>query len=465
MKTTNRFYVASVVLGYSLAMACAGSSGGTDDNKGGNAGEPENNGGSGGKTGTGGASTAGTAGKAAGGSGGSNTGGGTTGGSGGSPIGGMTTGGSAGTPPEPKPYSANLPDCVENMSLETCLHREPKCWFRPDWPNMEHCGPKDAAPLLQNPQLKTTGFCGEKYVQDGIFGTKEGDNTTIPKGAMIPLAYAEPLTAGGTITTDLPQGVGRVYLPGGPDGYKAAAENKVALSIWTDVLGSASNSRFKIENVHEFLVKKNEIPYTIAVFLPDDLNAQERVPQLRTIIAALQAKWPKISNDPNYRVIAGQSTAGANAFDTMWMGSDVVSRGIGGSPSQVCFTCLGKDWCPSTDPGCAIKNTRYQRTIAFCPARNVRWSATVGTCDIFGSVGERTAAGCGSSAGKGSVDASGCGANWLKTNIEVAQALKAKNMHHQLFVIDKGIHLDEVWTATALPHQLRWIFKDLTCAN
>lgn len=362
-------------------------------------------------------------------------------------------------------YSPDLPDCVDNQTLETCLHRTPKCWFRPDWQNMQHCGPPGAVPLLASLDLKNDGFCGAKYTQDGIFGDAEGDNVKIPKGAMEPAAYSQALATGATIT-DLAAPILRVYLPGGTAGYNAAAAGKVAVSFWTGVLGSGANSRFKIENVHEYLVKRNEIPYTIAVFIDGDINGSERVPQLRdVIIPALKARWSKISDDPKYRVIAGQSTAGANAFDTAWMGSDVVSRAIGGSPSLVCFTCLGRDFCPTAEPGCTITNTRYQKMIQFCPARAVRWSATVGTCDIYGTTAERLAAGCGAGAGGGSVDASGCGANWLKTNIDIAKELKKKNMPVQLFVVDKGIHLDETWTATALPHQLRWIFKDITCAK
>jgi len=262
--------------------------------------------------------------------------------------------------------------------------------------------------------------------------------------------------------------VGRVYLPGGQTAYDAAVSGKVALTFWTSLFADAGQNAgtFHIENIHEYLVAQGQIPYTIAVFLNDDLSPIERIKKLKaTTLPALKAAFSKISDDPAYRMIAGQSTAGANSFDTVWMGTDIVSKGIGGSPSLVCFGCHGGlGNCPSVDPNCTPKNDAYSTEIAFCPARKIRWSATVGTCDIFGTLADRLAAGCGGDSGAGGVDASTCKATWLTANRDVANAMKTKGMPYQLFVVSQGGHTPSTWGGIALAYQLRWVFKDTTFA-
>lgn len=302
--------------------------------------------------------------------------------------------------------------------------------------------------------MKTTGFCGEMYNQDGVF--------PVGQGRLDANAYNQAIDSNNIINNPVP-GVMRAYLPGGQAAYdKLPANEKVAVTIWTSIF-SGFQGTFKIENIHEYLVAKKEMPYTIAIFMGDDLRAPERIKQLKDqVFPALKAKWSKIADDPNYRSIAGQSTAGANAFDVVWLGTDVVAKGIGGSPSFACFTCLAQGGACATE--CADKNQVYKKEIEFCPARPIRWTGTVGTCDIFGTLAERAAAGCPGANEGGDIDSSGCKATWLTTNKETTAALKAKGMPHQLFIIDKGNHAHTTWGGVALPHQLRWIFKDITCA-
>ncbi|MDX2020232.1 MAG: hypothetical protein SF187_08320 [Deltaproteobacteria bacterium] len=312
--------------------------------------------------------------------------------------------------------------------------------------------------------LKSDGFCGQMYNQDGIF--------TVGQGRLDDTAWNQPAT-GTNVTV---ANVGRVYLPGGENndaGYKGAENGKVAITFWTSLFANSgqNSSTYHIENIHEYLVAQKQIPYTIAVFLNDDLGPIDRIKSLKEkVLPALKARFSKISNDPAYRSIAGQSTAGTNSFDTIWMGTDIISKGIGGSPSLVCFGCHGGlGSCPTLEPGCTPKNDAYSKEIAFCPARSIRWTGTVGTCDIYGTVAERAATDCPKPNGQvptgpGAIDASACKATWLTENRAVANAMKTKGMPYQLFVITGGGHDPNTWGGVALAHQLRWIFKDITCA-
>jgi hypothetical protein len=337
------------------------------------------------------------------------------------------------------------PDDQQTKDVVFC---EPTCIYRPDWPGRHTCGPANSyyVPVA----MKTDGICGAQYNQDGIF--------MVPAGRMDLAAYNQ--AASGMTVPNPASGANRAYLPGGTAGYDAAADGQVALSFWTSgFAGDAATHH--IENIHEYLVSHSEIPYTIAIFLNDDKAAPDRIAQLKTLIPALKQRWPKISNDPNYRVIAGQSTAGGDSFDTIWMGTDVVAKGIGGSASVACFTCLGgQGLC--ADPGCPGKNDAYVKEVEFCHARPIRWTTTVGSCDIFGSLAERLAAGCSSATHPGAVDASQCGATWLTINRNLANALKSKGMPHQLFIMQGGGHSPSEWSV-GIAWQLRWVFKDIIC--
>lgn len=332
---------------------------------------------------------------------------------------------------------------------------DPVCIYRPNHLDQHQCGPA-GAPVNMSVALRTDGFCGSQYNQDGIFN--------VGQTRLDDAAWNQSASGTSVMVTN----VGRVYLPGGQAGYDAATNGKVAISFWTSVFTNTSqnSSTYHIDNIHEYLVAQKQIPYTLVVYLADDLNGVDRIKSLKEkVLPALKATFPKISDDPAYRVIAGQSSAGGNAFDTMWMGSDIVSKGIGGSPALVCFTCMGgQGLCPPSEPACSALNDTYSREIAFCPARKVRWTGTVGGCDIYGSLAERVAAGCTPLSGAGEVDASQCKATYITANTAVANAFKAKGVPYQLFIIDKGAHAPATWGGIALAYQIRWVFKDIMCA-
>jgi hypothetical protein len=340
------------------------------------------------------------------------------------------------------PPAAGTPDPQIPPNLVLC---GPYCIYRPNWPGHHTCGPAGSDLKLPLPALKTDGFCGNQYNQDGVF--------TISQTKLDADAFNQAAT-GLTVNNPVPN-VSRIYLPGGMAKYSAAADGKVALSFWTGAF-VGSQDRFHFENVHEYLVNRGEIPYTIAVFTNIETNGDKGGANLKAIITALKAKYPKISDDPNYRVIAGQSTTGGDAFDIAWLSTDVVAKAIGGSASVVCFTCMGgQQQVPDS----------YQAEVNFCPPRPIRWSATVGTCDIYDTLEHRIAAGCSADTGAGAVDASQCQADWLTANKGLQAALKAKGTPAQLFVVTGGGHLHETWGVWAMPWQLRWIFKDITCAK
>lgn len=447
----------TTILGAALALnGCQSGGGGADGDGGeggGGGGDAGSKGGSrsGGSGGKGASSQGGTGGSGdAGGEGGESSGGGSggsaNGGAGGNAqggVGGMSMGGSGGSSM-----------CVSPSVLagdgdsETRVICEPACVFRPNWPNVHTCGPEGS--VYKPVAMKSDGFCGQEYNKDGIF--------MVPRAKMD--TAASNAAASGLIVNSPVPGVARAYLPGGQAGYDAAANGSVALSIWTSGF-SGQQATHKIENIHEYLVGRNEIPYTIAIFISGDMGGSARVKQLKdTLIPALKAKWSKLSNDPNYRVIAGQSTAAADSFDTAWLGTDVIAKAIGGSSSVVCFTCMGGQGPCLGD--CPEKNSSYVKEVEFCPARPIRWSSTVGTCDIMPTLEARLAAGCSGGTGAGAVDASNCKASWLKANQDLTNALQAKGMPHQLFVFQGGEHTPSDWS-NALPWQLRWVFKDITC--
>jgi hypothetical protein len=351
-------------------------------------------------------------------------------------------GGASGAIPCTQNAILDGPDAQQTKDVVFCT---PECIYRPNWPGRHTCGPANS--VYRAVAMKSDGFCGAQYNKDGIF--------------MVPRSFADSNARNQAASGETVNVAGvRAYLPGGTAKYMAAADGQVALSFWTSGFAGDSGTH-KIENIHEYLVKENQIPYTIAIFIGNDKSGPDRIAELRTLIPMLKARWPKISNDPNYRSIAGQSTAGADAFDTVWLGTDVIAKAIGGSASVACFTCMGgQGLC--AEAGCPGKNDSYVKEVEFCHARPIRFTTTVGSCDIFGSLAERLAAGCGGASHAGAVDASQCGATWLTINTNLANALKAKGMPYQLFVVEGAGHAPGDWSI-GLSWQLRWAFKDIAC--
>lgn len=453
-----------------LSFACKGG------NSGGSGGDGGGDEGGGGGEASGGSGSGGKGGKA-GGNGGqagaSGGGGGNAQGGGAPPAGGSGGGtGGAGGMSMMGGVSGNS-GCTLLSSLEgkTDAERppnatfcEPTCIYRPNWPGHHTCGP--AGSVAKPATLKTAEFCGAQYNQDGIF--------TIPRTRLESGAFST--AANGLSVSNPVPGVTKAYLVGGQAEYDKAVAGKVAVTFWWSAFSGDSNHG--ISNIHEYLYDRGELPYTIAVFLDTSSETwfeetpantfMKRMSKLRdSVLPALEKKWPKISKDPAYRSLSGQSTAGGEAFDSAWLYTDIIAKGIGGSSSVVCFTCLGGNGLTAGECGtpaeCRTKNSSYAKEVMFCPARPIRWTSTVGTCDIAGTLAERLAAGCSGGTDPGSVDSSQCKASWLTTNEDLANALKAKGTPYQLFKITGGGHTPTDWSL-ALPAQIRWAFKDITCA-
>ncbi len=466
----------SLALGY----GCQSGGKGNDDSagSGGEGGEGEGGdgseagrGGAGADGGSGGKGAAGGAGKGGNGTGGSG-GSGDTGGSGGQSGGtGGSSGGQSGgsmigqltcTPPWP----AGTPDAQIPKDAVLC---EPSCIYRPNWPGHHTCGP--AGSVYKEVAMKSDGVCGMQYNKDGVF--------EIPQGWLDGAAFMQAPNTNGEVNPNI-DGVRDVYLPGGPAGYAAAKDGEVAVSFW---LGGFTSTNLKgthrIANIHEYLVAQKHIPYTIAVFVSEGGDFMATMKKLtESTLPALIGRYGKISKNPDYRVIAGQSTTAGWAFDAAWLFTNSISKAIGGGSSVVCFTCMGglkganatncndgansENLAIQSTPECQVKNSTYVKEIQFCPARPIRWTSAVGGCDIAENNAARKAAGCQEGSGDGAIDGSECGATWRDENEKLTAALKAKGMPHQLFVVKGGGHAPANWSY-ALPWQLRWAFKDITC--
>lgn len=445
--------VASVGL---TSPACQKAGDGDVDGMGGAGGEEETGGGGSGGGGRSGGKGGGGSGGASGGSNGGASGGSSGGASGGSSgasgaqagaaggaSGGSTGGAVAGAAGGAMAGAAGMPMVDPNVPVHA-----PECTYRyiTDDPNYKNCGPlAGVLPPAGKPRAGAPGWCTDnsnQYTNDGTF---------MVSASALDSAAKNNAAKGQWIGTQGLQGLRDIYMP---PGYEQAEDGRVGVSFWLGAFG-ARNS-MNIEGIHDYLIGRKEIPYTIVVFVNSN-NDPGRVPEYiarfkTNTIPGLKAKYPKLAMDPRFRVIGGQSTDGTVAFDAMWMGTDVVSNGIGGSPSMVCFGCLGA----------VGHNKGYVNHVSFCPKKPIRWTGTVGLCDIWGTLQERLAAKCDGSTGAGSVDASTCAASWLPANKELTDALKAKGMPHQLFIMPGG-HSPTTWGGVALAQQLRWVFKDVTC--
>lgn len=326
-----------------------------------------------------------------------------------------------------------------------------RCDFRTDHPTVHMCGPcvNETVPTLGAVKAGAPAWCNDTsamaYTNDGIFTVNQ---TTLDGAAKNTSASGTRMNVSGVPL------VSAVYLPNGMSAYQAA-QGEVALTFWLGLF--TSNQGYNFEGIHDYLIKRGDMPYAIMVYMNIDQNQTGSVPEWITTlktqtIPKLKAMFPKISDKPSYRSIAGQSTGGTIAWDVVWMGTDVIAKGYGGSPSLTCFGCLERG-----------DNDGYVKDIEFCPKRAIRWSATVGTCDIYGTLEERLQAGCNGDTGAGAVDASQCQATWLTLNTNVANALKAKGTPYQLFKVTGGGHTPSTWGQIAAAYQLRWLFKDITC--
>jgi hypothetical protein len=230
-----------------------------------------------------------------------------------------------------------------------------------------------------------------------------------------------------------------------PSSYEGAKNGEVGVLMLFSSYASASNSINQVVNKLSFL---KEIPSVIVVQPNFGLNDGGKYSALK---AELKGKFPKISNDPKWYIVTGQSTAGAEAFDAVWDNASVVGSAIIGSASFVCFMAKSGN-----------SNSGYANLVKGAAKKDIRLAMVVGTCDIFPDQASRIAATCSTCTSDACVDGSHCMANWFEVNKAVAAALQEKGYEYQLLVQERGGHSIGTWTAYFADH-LRFIFRPYTC--
>jgi hypothetical protein len=365
-----------------VAIACSGGGGG--GNSGGSGGD---SGGAGGDSGGSGSGGSGSGGKGSGGSGNGGSGSGGSG-SGGSGSGGSSAGGSGGG----MPMTGGMGMGGGMVSAGA-----------PKW-----CTSATERPATNDGTQMLTG--------GPAINPPEPNNPNAPMG-----------------TTKMIGG-GMVYIPAQYDAAKSGEVGLLAL-LSSYNLDAATMRKF------DQVIAAGEMPPVIVGKSPDGGGNANAV---LAFVKAIKDAYPKITN-PKMVATAGQSTAGAQAFDIAWANPTQVGAVIAASGSFVCF----------------MGNAPYDDLISGAGKKDIRVSMAVGTCDIFGSLGDRLAAGCSNCSGAECVDASACAASWLPANKGVAAALKAKGNDHQLLIMEKIGHL--VMNPTGLLNQMRWLYRPLTC--
>ncbi|MDX2020023.1 MAG: hypothetical protein SF187_07260 [Deltaproteobacteria bacterium] len=241
-----------------------------------------------------------------------------------------------------------------------------------------------------------------------------------------------------------------------PSQYAAAADGKVAFGVVFGNFANPTSGDYKWQTLLDNLINTKEIPPLILVFSGTNINdpgaGATAKNTFSSALSAVKAKYPKVSMDAKWHVIAGQSTSGAVVFDVVWDNPTVVANAITGSGSYVCFM-----------PKAGNSNDGYATMIKGSAAKGVRFSMSVGKCDIYGSIPDRIAAGCSGTEPGGDIDKSQCAATWLDVNKEVHNAMTTKSIDHQLLITSFG-HSDQTW-ALWIGDQLRWVFRPITCGS
>ncbi len=271
-------------------------------------------------------------------------------------------------------------------------------------------------------------------------------NSTTAKPAVNDGVIMGASTAGEPFAANAPTGEERMVAGSTayvPKQYDSAAEGKVGLLVLLPSYSLSVTERRGLDQA----IHAGHIP-PVVVAKTGDKNS------VVAMIAALQAALPKISKDPAWIGVGGQSTAGAEAFDVVWNNPMKAGVAVVGSGSFVCF--MGSQ---------ADQNSRnndvYVQRISAAAKKNIRVSLSVGTCDIFSDLAERITAECSNCSTGACVDASQCRANWQKVNENVAAALQAKGYNYQLQIMTRGQH--QTPTQPSFLNQVRWMFKPMMC--
>jgi hypothetical protein len=279
-------------------------------------------------------------------------------------------------------------------------------------------------------------------------GIHKSDAAMMSTQTMDPAGVKPPGTPDGMAI-----GAGVNYTNGYKTGtYDTAKDGEVALLV---LMGGFEGLLQPFTQQLDRLSFLREFPPTIVVATAAfNGGSADAADKWKAMFADLKAKFPKLSDKPEYHAVTGGSTPGAAAFDFIWDNTDLASKALVGSGSYVCFM-----------PKASGTNNGYVDLIkTTTPAKPIRVAGTVGACDIFPSIEERVAAMCSATTDGGSVDSSACAANWQDVNKAVTQAMLDKNIAAQLIITPSGHEPLLTWVAPAvLKDRLRFLFADITC--
>lgn len=306
-----------------------------------------------------------------------------------------------------------------------------------------------------------TGGAGGVGMTGGMMGTGGMVSAGAPKWCT--LATERPGVNSGTQTLPIGQinapepnaagvPVGEIKSIGGsmvyvPAQYASAKAGEVGLVV---LLASYNLDVTLTKKLDQAIAAKEIPPILVAKTALDGDN----VAGVLSLIDAIKSANSKIT-DSKMIATAGQSTAGAQAFDIAWNNPQKVGGVIAASGSFVCFRGSGADQQSQN-------NKLYADKIAAAAKKDIRVTMIVSTCDIFGTQAARLATTCTPGDQSGSfIDASGCEATWQEVNIGVADALKSKGYDYQLVIGEKLPHL--VMNPAGFMNQVRWLFRPQTC--
>ena len=287
--------------------------------------------------------------------------------------------------------------------------------------------------FCNDPKAYVSANQGEHNVAALMSSTSPNPNLNGPAGMMLPAG----------------DGYDSAWVP---TQYETAASGKVGLFV---AFGEYNTTA--IAAVVRKLVEARETPPIIVAHAQRNANrtdgATNATADYRRILAAFKASHPKLSDDPKWHVISGQSTTGAVVFQVAWDNPTLVAKVIAGSGSFVPF----------------MPQYPYTTRINGSSGKNTVLSMIVGNCDIFPNCQQRPAY-CGACdpTNGGQVDTSGSGSNWIAANRVVLGEFKKKNYPAHMLVVGteanpKG-HTQATWIANMMD-QLRFVMRDITCGS
>lgn len=234
-----------------------------------------------------------------------------------------------------------------------------------------------------------------------------------------------------------------------PAQYEGAADGKVAIMF---VSGAMADP--KLQLVAEKLMAAGMMPPTVMAVDGIDWavatdasgnSAKSRAAALGVKLGEIRSKYPKIAMDPKMHAVAGQSTAGAVAFDLAWARPDLFGKVLGSSASFAPF----QQWLyPYPDKVDASNKDK------------IRVAFDVGECDLVSSDADIPMA-CRNICTTQMCTCNGCGdVSWVGINKDTVTKLISLGYKAQLVIRLMGVH--NIWTAT-IADDLAFLWRDVVC--